>query len=132
MRAGVWRSAWHEQRRWHVAAPAPQPLTVPSAPAPPAGTFRVLLLRKRGSVISAAAVRPFGSKFAGAHAAAGRLLLPNHGIPPWRACLSPLPTTWFLPSLNKQLHFFGLLACLQRCRLWPPKRATGGRATAAS
>lgn len=38
------------------------------APDPPAGTFRVLLLRKRGSVVSAAAVRPFGSKFAGAAA----------------------------------------------------------------
>ncbi len=29
------------------------------------GTFRVLLLRKRGSVVSAAAMRTFGTKFAG-------------------------------------------------------------------
>ena len=31
---------------------------------PLAGTFRVLLLRKRGQLVSAAAVRAFGAKFA--------------------------------------------------------------------
>ena len=56
----------------HTPSGAEQPSTCVALPLPPcphacsqlAGTFRVLLLRKRGQLVSAAAVRAFGAKFA--------------------------------------------------------------------
>ena len=67
VRRGLWRCAGRAlAQRSHLTTwcclllPPCPPARLP----PPAGTFRVLLLRKRGQLVSAAAVRAFGAKFA--------------------------------------------------------------------
>lgn len=105
------------------------------------GTFRVLLLRKRGNVVSAAAMRTFGTKFAGgvlrwAGRAGSRLLSQNlqAGVASWAACgLAATAAAVVAPADCTAPAIKGVPGGLpmQRCRLWPPRRATVGRATAA-